>query len=330
MKKGLILLVAALAFSLNSWSQADDLRVQVEGSSLYLVHTVIPKENWYSIGRLFNLSPKEIAPFNHTTMDRSLVIGENLRIPLTAVNFSQTGQKATDETLVAVYHTVQDRETLFKISNDFNKVGIDNLQKWNHLAKDQAKAGTTLIVGYLKVKPALSALAASAGKPPVAEKSVKMIETHPIVPSTPAAGVPAAVVKGEKKADAAVSRTSPPPVYREETKTTQVSSPASRKAAGSYFSVEYNEGSKSASGQAGTFKSTSGWQDGKYYALFNNAPVGTIVKITCPDNNKTVYAKVLGTLPDMKESAGLTIRISNAAAYELGQAEGKFNVDIKY
>ena len=63
----------------------------------------------------------------------------------------------------------------------------------------------------------------------------------------------------------------------------------------------------------------------------NNAAVGTIVKITDPATGKSVYAKILGQLPEMKESAGLTIRLSNAAAAELGQpAEGRFGVQINY
>ena len=86
---------------------------------------------------------------------------------------------------------------------------------------------------------------------------------------------------------------------------------------------------KTSSGQAGTFKSTSGWTDGKYYALMNGIPVGSIIRVS-GTNGKMIYAKVLGQLPDMKESAGLLIRISNAASAELGLGEGKFPVEVKY
>jgi hypothetical protein len=100
---------------------------------------------------------------------------------------------------------------------------------------------------------------------------------------------------------------------------------------GGTFKTDFTDGGRSVSGQAGVFKSTSGWQDGKYYALMNNATVGTIVRITDPATGKMVYAKILGQLPEMKESAGLTIRISNAAAAELNQsADGRFNVQINY
>jgi hypothetical protein len=98
---------------------------------------------------------------------------------------------------------------------------------------------------------------------------------------------------------------------------------------GGFFSADFTAIGKSASGVAGTFKSTSGWSDGKYYALMNGIPVGTIIRVS-GTNGKTIYAKVLGQLPEMKESSGLIIRISNAASAELGLGEGKFPVEVKY
>jgi hypothetical protein len=98
---------------------------------------------------------------------------------------------------------------------------------------------------------------------------------------------------------------------------------------GGYFRNSYSGNGKNVTGNAGVFRSTSGWKDGKYYALMNDVPVGSIIKVTFPSTNKTVYAKVLGQLPEMKESAGLAIRISDAAAAELGAELGKFYVDMK-
>jgi hypothetical protein len=106
------------------------------------------------------------------------------------------------------------------------------------------------------------------------------------------------------------------------------SAPADYK--GGFFRKQYNESGKVTTGNAGLFKSTSGWSDGKYYALMNNVPIGTIVKITFSSTNKSIYAKVLGQLPEMKESVGLSVRLSDAAASELGVSLSKFYVDVKY
>ena len=94
--------------------------------------------------------------------------------------------------------------------------------------------------------------------------------------------------------------------------------------------AQFEDAGKSLSGSAGTFKSTSGWNDGKFYALVNNVPVGTIVKINNPVSGKAVFAKVLGSLPDMKESLGLVARVSDAAAAQLDAAGTRFSVEVRY
>lgn len=337
--------------------QSDELTIQGQTGKLYLQHTVAAKENWYSIGRLYNLSPKVIAPFNSLTLANSLTIGQQLEIPLTTTNFSQDGVKDASETLVPVYHVVQEKEWMYRVSVNHNKVPIPSLEKWNHINKDQVRAGMHLIVGFLKVKTALSALAKSGGetvamqKPPApalaSQPSAPAKEEAAVTPPSNTTTVPATTTEGTKPP---VART---PVTTDETNNTvapSVMPPAKNTAAantpvktppanssnpsinfnGGFFKSDFSNAGKSAEGQAGTFKSTSGWQDGKYYALMNNLPVGTIVRITSSNTRRSIYAKVLGQLPDMKESAGLTVRISNAAAGELGEGEGRFNVEVKY
>jgi hypothetical protein len=58
---------------------------------------------------------------------------------------------------------------------------------------------------------------------------------------------------------------------------------------------------------------------------------GTIVKVINPDNNKAVYAKVLGEMSGIRQNEGLNIRISNAAAAALQiQEQDKFILKINY
>jgi hypothetical protein len=305
-------------------------KLQVQGSSpnLHLIHTVVPKENWYSIGRIYNQSPKEIAPFNGTTMDKPLAIGQKIKIPLTEANFTQDGNKAADEVFVPLYHTVQEGEWMYRISTTHNKVPVANLEKWNSVKNEQLKSGMQLVVGYLKVKQSQSALAKSG--------------TNKIV----IASAPPIIIKETKQAEV-VKKDVPPPVttdesrkpeIKEETVKTEpkpveaqpVSNPGPVSHKGGTFKKLYAETGNTTTGNAGIFRSTSGWNDGKYYALMNNVPVGTIVKVSFSSTNKSVYAKVLGQLPEMKESQGLTLRISDAAASELGVSMNKFYVDVKY
>ena len=356
-----VFLLISLFFIKSAQSQSNELLIQGQTGKLYLEHTVVAKENWYSVGRLYNISPKEIAPYNKLTMAQPLTIGEHLLIPLTAVNFSQNGLKSAGETLVPVYHIIQEKEWMYRISVNHNKVPIPSLEKWNNINKDQVKAGMHLIVGYLKVKTALSALATSGAAPAVAadqgsapaaaSRTAAASTTTPTTtsrPVTPPASKPPVITATVAPPKPAIKETPAPkesaafnetatketPVKETPVKATPsketVPAPSAIHFNGGYFKADFTDGGKSASGPAGIFKSTSGWQDGKYYALMNNVPVGTIVKISVPSTGKSVYAKILGQLPDMKESTGLTVRISNAAASELGEGEGRFNAEVRY
>ena len=58
---------------------------------------------------------------------------------------------------------------------------------------------------------------------------------------------------------------------------------------------------------------------------------GTIIKIINPENNKTVYAKVLGEMAGIRQNQGYNIRISNAAAAALEiKEDDKFIVKVNY
>lgn len=284
----------------------------IEGVSpdLHLLHSVAAKETWYSIGRLYNLPAKDIAVYNKMSINKPLDIGQRLQIPLTTVNFSQTDARGSGETFIPVYHVVQPKEWLYRISVNYNKVPVENLQKWNSIGKDGAKPGTRLIVGYLKVKDGNAALAGA-----------------PHEDAAPKAVLPPAR-KTEDTPVATPQKATQPPAAKVPDPATPHQQGSNRE--GSYFKSLFEDNGRSASGIAGIFKSTSGWNDGKYYALVNNVPVGTIIKVTYPSTNKAIYAKVLGELPDMKESEGLALRISDAAASELGSADSKFSVSFRY
>ena len=319
-------ILVALLFSCISLllSAQSGLIIHGTPADLHLQHTVAPKENWYSVGRMYNLSPKEIAPFNAMTLENPLSIGQQLKIPLTALNFAQNESRADDETYVPVYHTVQEKEWMYRISTTYNKVPVENLEKWNNISKDQIKAGMQLIVGYLKVKKqSASADKGSAGVEPASPVVVRPEEQKPVV-----------IKQDKPEAPVVIREANPTPVNKpQEEKAAAASAvmqPVNKSVDGGYFRSLYEETGKTSSGLAGVFKSTSGWQDGKYYALMNGVAIGTIIRVSNPSNNKTVYAKVLGQLPDMKESAGLAIRISDAAASDLGGNVSKFQVEVRW
>jgi len=322
--------------------QAQKLNIEGSSGKFYLNHVVVAKENWYSIGRLFNLPPHDIANFNNLAFDKPLEVNTVLKIPLTAQNFDQKQVKSTGETLVPIYHVVQDKEWMFKISSTYNDVPVTSLEKWNKIKRDEVKEGIPLIVGYLKVKTDLSPLAIGIASNPATASSVTDIATKTSKPTDVPAPVTTVATSSKSPSSPPAANEKPmvstlsSTVPSNATTATPVSNTAERvnnyalsHSNGGFFSTDYAGNGKTASGTAGTFKSTSGWSDGKYYALMNAVPVGSIIRVT-GTNGKTIYAKVLGQLPEMQESNGLLIRISNAASAELGLGEGKFPVEVKY
>ncbi|MBC8033701.1 MAG: LysM peptidoglycan-binding domain-containing protein [Chitinophagaceae bacterium] len=332
-----MLLIVFFCFAMHAgYTQSPDLMVQGAAPSLYLEHAVAAKETWYSIGRIYNISPKEIAPFNNLAIDKPLAIGQLIRIPLSASNFAQSPSKAADELYVPVFHVVQDKEWMYRLSVNY-KTPVENLEKWNNITKDQVKPGIKMIVGYLKVKgqSSLASRGSSTMKNIPADIASGTTRTETPASTTPAKTTPATTRPEPVQQGTTVSTPAA-------TNATTVASAPEKKpqqarnevsaSGGGYFRSMYGQSGKSAAGTAGVFKSTSGWQDGKYYALMNNVPVGTIIKISpSSSSDKAVYAKVLGSLAEMKENTGLSIRLSDAAAAQLGTADiTKFPVEVRY
>ncbi|MBL0357420.1 MAG: LysM peptidoglycan-binding domain-containing protein [Chitinophagaceae bacterium] len=351
--KRILILLFLVPFVVSA--QNKPLIIEGTAPNLYLTHTVASKENYYSVGRMYNISPKEIAPFNKMELEKGLSLGQVIKVPLSAVNFSQDAAVAADEVLVPVYHIVKEKEGLYRIATNYNKLPVETLKQWNNIKDESVNNGTKLIVGYLKVKKELSSLSgmakpvapATAGTVPAKDNAPKTIpvketpkpevsnETLPVVKKPEVKPV---VVKKEDKpvAEPTPVKRDPPAVVKQEEKTEMGDDvPKAKNFKGGFFKSMYNDQSRGAdianeTGTAAIFKSTSGWEDGKYYCLHNAAAPGTIIKITNPATGRSVYAKVLDAMPDIKQNTGVLIRISNAASAELGLDENKFDCTLSY
>lgn len=367
------LIVSVLFFCVVMIAKSQNLIVEGNAPNLYITHIVAPKENFYSVGRLYNQAPKSIAAFNNITMEKGLTIGQHIKIPLNAQNL-ETGGK-TDEKMFPLTHIVAKNETLFKIANDLN-VTPSLLKNWNSLSSDNIKPGTPLVVGHLKMQGATVATkvintqaatnkeTTTAKEPvPAPKQTVSEAKKEDVFTAVkPAASdsqneTSPMNAETSKQTDKAVTAPAQQPAVKENTTPAQVKEePAKPKEtvqtnndegkrtdfpatantnlpegafAGNYTMGTSQKSINTKSGEAATFKSTSGWQDKKYYVLMNDIVPGTILKIASADN-KVVYAKVLGSMPEMKENTGLLLRISNAAASFLGIIDPKFPVQISY
>ena len=319
MKKIIFLTFVSL---LCTWSFAQGIVARHNDKGMFVIHTVAPKETFYSLGRLYNIPPKDIAAFNSLQMEGGLTIGQTVNIPLSATNFSQ--EKTTS---YPVYYIVGEKEGLYRVSVNNNKVLMANLRKWNSLASDAISAGQKLIVGYLvSSDPALAAVAKTAPASVVVQET-KAPQVKTAEPKTEVA---------KKEEDEKPVQKSQPVVEKkpEQPKVTNVSFNDGN---GGYFKNDFEAQTKGQSLRkddmvtAGIFKTASGWQDAKYYALIDGVEPGTIIRVVNPNNNKAVYAKVLDKMTGIRQNQGYSVRISNAAATALEISEtDKFFVRVNY
>lgn len=68
----------------------------------------------------------------------------------------------------------------------------------------------------------------------------------------------------------------------------------------------------------------------KYLVLHRTAPIGTIMRVKNEENDVTIFARVVGTLPETGDNSTLLIKLSQAAFDQLKAVNGRFPVEIMY
>ncbi len=340
MKNIVLLSVIILTTTILQAQTNETLLIKSSDKGLYVDHKTTPKENFYSMGRAFNVHPKHIALFNGLEMSKGLSLGQNVKIPLSDTNFTQKTDKGTP-----IYYVTGNGETLYRVSTNNKNVLMENLRKWNHLSSDKLGNGTKLIVGYLTTSET-QAMAVNA--PSQKTETATKPQENKGVAKTEVVNKPE-----QKKEDAKSSEVKNEAINKPEQKKVEATQPKdepkknndvvqakedvkTKNTDQGYFKTSFDKqvkqqpAGKEQTVTSGIFKTASGWDDAKYYVLMNGADPGTIVRITNPGNNKTIYAKLLGEMSD-KQSQGLNIRISNAAANALDISEtDKFIVKLNY
>jgi LysM repeat protein len=338
--KTVCLFLSIVFISTTSVGQSEQFIVRNGNKGPYVEHKVTAKENFYSIGRLFNVHPKHLALFNSLDMSKGLGLGQTVRIPLSDTNYTHKSEIGTP-----VYYVTNANETIYNVSTT-NGVLMEKLRKWNQVSSDKLPSGTKLVVGYLMnaqnqaVAVNSTRGADSAGKNPIdASKNAVRPDAADKGPSKKQdakkddgkASQNANVDEGKKsvkKKDEVKKSTD-----TTERKGTQLNSSVAEGYFKSFFEQQAKQQpvSRDQTVTAGIFKTSSGWVDAKYYLLMDGEEPGTIVRITNPANHRTIYAKLLGGMNDLRQNQGLNIRISNAGASALEISEtDKFIVKLSY
>jgi LysM repeat protein len=274
-------------------------------------HKVQPKETLFSISRMYSVTVDEIKLWNNLK-DNSISVGQQLLVSKagsaqSSSTTANTAPQATGSVIatssvattasapqssVKTTHTVAMGETVYGISRMYN-VSIDQLKSWNGLTTNDVKVGQVLLITQPMNQAIGSTAATSAGT----------------IAATATLQQPTTTVQVVKK---------PEPVP----------APA---VAGAPVKISENVLGTDEVRESGLAELIEGAESGrKYLALHRTAKEGSIIKIRNELNNREVFVRVAGTLPDTGVNDKLVVKLSKSAYDRLGAIDQKFRVEVTY
>jgi LysM repeat protein len=288
-----LLLLSATAFA---GPLTDSIGIENLNGKKLILHKLDAKDNYYSIGRRYNVAPKAIIDYNNNA---PLVIGGIIKVPTeqsfvqSSPNPTQIQQRAAtqvtvaspavaqkpaaaqpDNGVVTQQYKVSAGETLFSIAKRFGST-VEDITTINGLTSTNLSPGQILKVRTGLPEPA-----------PVHPVTTRDATTVALSPDS-----------------GAVDR---------------------RLGANKFGLYEKNE------------KGVATWLDdpsldsGKKLALHRTAPIGTVVKITNPMTNRTTYAKVVGRINDNEATKDAIIVMTKNVAEAIGVLDKRTHVNISY
>lgn len=292
-----LLLISSISLQASSLKAIDSVGVFSKSGKDFILHKVEVKETFYSVSRLYKKDPKVLMELNPTT-GNSLTIGDTILIP-TILKKSSKSLKASS----LIKHTVESKETLFSIAKKYD-VSIESISGLNKLKNNELSIGMILSIP--------TKLLTKESDKPTIKTNNKTIEK------------PVEKIASKKKEDVIDTPTVKlfpvSPIEKPDLPDTQAT--IYNKSVLGSFEVTEKGLAKRLDG--------SNLNPTKSLALHITAPVGTIIKVTNLQNDKSVLVKVIGTLPLSGENKNVIIMISKKAAEMIDMIDEKAQVTLSY
>jgi LysM repeat protein len=291
LSKGIILLIL-ITFCNNVKANVDSIGIENINGNKYILHKVQKGEGLYGIARKYKSTVTEIQELNNLT-NTILDLGQIIKVP------SKNPSIVTEE-----IKTKTEQSSIPKIVNN-PKV------KPNAFITHTVKRGETLYLLSRKYDVSVTEISKLnnlkktslvLGQKLKIPKKGTVINNQDIIEPTEEEQKNVTVEKSTGTADLKVNV-------------------KNNKLLGS---VDYNE-----TGIA-SYIEDKNIDSKKSIALHKTAPVGTIIKVTNLMNNKSIYVKVIGKLPDTGDNENTIIILSKSAVNMLGGIEQKFRVNLNY
>ena len=318
---------------------ADSLRMETINGKVFIIHQVGEHETLYGVSRRYGTPITAILEFNPKAAS-GLEVGQLLQILYVP--------KAKVQTTAGI-HKVAPKETLFSIAKQYN-VSIDELKAWNNLKDYGLSQGQELIVkrptgatevvkaredkvatGFHRVedKESLFSIAKKYG---VTVQEIK--DWNGIVGSDVKVGQMLVILPATGSTLPGSSTVSNPTVNQKEVRQEEIKQvTAAKEAVKQENTIRISENVRGSDevregGLAELIEGTEG--NRKYLALHRTAKVGAIIKVRNELNNREVFVRVVGPLPDTGVNDKLVVKISKSAYDRLGAIDPKFRVEVTY
>ncbi len=336
--KILLLITPLLGISVSLFAKApvDSVGVENNNGKKIILHKLDPKDNYYSIGRRYKVSPKAIIEFNNNA---PLKIGGTIKVP-TELAFDET--TATAQVAAPVQQTKPVVQPPVVQQKPQAQPPVAAKQQLPTPVVTQDAPPVVQQPAAAVPKPATTAPAqttATVNMDNVQQYKVSAGETIYSIAkrfNTSVEDIIAlnSLTSNDLKPNQILKvRTGLPPeehpVVKQDVLKTDSSSAVIDSADAKFKANRFGLYEKNERGVATWIEDTS-LDPKKELVLHRTAPIGTVIKITNPMNNHTTYAKVVGRFTDNEAYKNVLIVMTKNTADALGALDKRVNVTISY
>jgi LysM repeat protein len=280
----------------------DSIGVENNNGKKVILHKLDPKDNYYSLGRRYKVSPKAIMAFNNNA---ELVIGNIVKVP-TDRPFLETSNNTPSQAKPEPQQPVVRQEP---VAQKLQQQAPANQQQQQNTLDYKVSAGETLYSIAKRFNTTVADIQQLNGLSSTTLSPGQIIKVHQDSQnsSVQAAAQQQNIAKQDNTAVTAID-----------------SANANKFNANRYGLYEKDE-----KGVA-TWMDSSGLDPNKKLVLHRTAPIGTVIKITNPMTNLTTFAKVVGKFTDNEENKDVIIVVTKNVAESIGAQDKRFRVNISY
>ena len=287
----------------------DSLRTENRDGQLFIIHQIDAGETLYGISRRYGVEVKKIVDANGIE-NNNLQLGQVISIPLKKPSQTEVKPiKGLDKV-----HVVKAGETLYALGRQY-KVAVEKIKKWNRLQGESLDIGQEITIGKSAQKENKAANIEEVPFKGAMKHFVQMGETLERISSKRNVSQDSLMSWNNLRSDNL--KIGQILWYRPYDRIGEIS-----------VSTKELYGKKV---QEGVARQIDNMEDSdKYLALHKTLPPGTLLEVRNLMNNKKVFVRVVGQLPETGLNENVVVRLTKKSFKRLGILDSRARVELSY